>query len=138
VLATARAGKPIVFSRLDDLPPEASVDKAWYRAVGLRSHVGLPVLVAGELAAILGFGTLREERRWSEELVERLKLVAEIIGSALARKRAQEEVDRALEFERLLFDISAALLTESSNDRPRSTRRRSPSGCSSRSSGRCC
>lgn len=33
-LAMASAGKPVVFARLDDLPPEASVDKATYRASG--------------------------------------------------------------------------------------------------------
>ena len=63
-LARARAGLPIVFSRLEDLPPEARVERAWYGRHGLRSHVGLPVIVAGELIAILGFGVLHSERTW--------------------------------------------------------------------------
>ncbi|HXX86475.1 MAG TPA: ATP-binding protein [Casimicrobiaceae bacterium] len=116
VLATARAGKPIVFSKLDDLPPEASADKEGYRQLGLRSHVALPVLVAGELFAVLGLGSLQEERAWSDELVERLKLVAEIFASALARKGAHEDIDRALGFERLLVDISAGLLKRPADD----------------------
>jgi signal transduction histidine kinase len=116
VLATARAGRPIVFASLDDLPPEASEAKEWYARHGLRSHVGVPVLVAGELVAILGFGTLRAERAWAPELVERLRLVAEIFASALARKRAHEDIERALGFERLLADISASLVTQRYDD----------------------
>ena len=110
VLARMRAGMPIVFSRLNEMPPEASLDRAGYRRLGMRSHVALPVLVAGELVAVLGFATLREERTWSDELVGRLRLVAEVFASALARKRAHDDVERALGFERLLVDISATLL----------------------------
>ena len=116
VLARMRAGVPIVFSRLDELPPEASLDRASFLRIELRSHVALPVVVAGELVAVLGFATLREERTWSDELVSRLRLVAEIFASALARKRAHDDVERALGFERLLVDISATLLRESSGD----------------------
>ncbi len=86
------------------------MDRAGYQRIELRSHVALPVLVAGELVAVLGFATLREERTWSDELVGRLRLVAEIFASALARKRAHDDVERALGFERLLVDISATLL----------------------------
>lgn len=115
-LARARAGLPIVFERLEDLPEDASIEREWYGRHGLRSHVGLPVIVAGELFAILGFGTLRSERAWPGELLDRLKVVADIFGSALARKRAHEDVERALGFERLLVDISASLVTQRSGD----------------------
>src|SRR5437773_1839901 len=110
VLAMTRAGKPIVFSRLSELPPEAAEDRWSYEQTGLRSHVALPLIVAGELLGVLGFGTMRRERTWSADLVDRLRRVADIFANALARKRAQEDIDRALGFERLLADISASLL----------------------------
>lgn len=116
VLGMARARRPIVFSRLADLPAEAGADREWYARNGLRSHVGLPVLVAGELFAVLGFGVLRTEREWPSELVERLKLVGDMFGGALARKRAHEDIERALGFERLLADISASLVTQPLRD----------------------
>lgn len=123
VLARARAGLPIVFACLDDLPEEASIERAWYGRHGLRSHVGLPVIVAGELFAILGFGTLRSERAWPAELLDRLKVVADMFGSALARKRAHEDVQQALGFERLLVDISASLVKQRSEDADSALRR---------------
>src|SRR5206468_10562971 len=38
VLASMRAGRPLVFSRLDELPSEAALDRASYQSIGLRSH----------------------------------------------------------------------------------------------------
>lgn len=61
VLAMARAGKPIVFDRLDDLPPEAAVDKEGYRSIGLKAHIGQPILVGGETFGVLGFGCVCSE-----------------------------------------------------------------------------
>ena len=51
------------------------------------------MIVDGELYGGLSFGTVRRERTWPEELLERMGLLAQIFGSALARKRAQEELD---------------------------------------------
>jgi len=104
------ANRPIVFERLDDLPPEASVDRASYERIGLKSHVTMPMIVDGELYGGLSFGSVRRERTWPEPLLARMRLLAEIFGSALARKRVQEDLDRAIGFERLASGALASLL----------------------------
>ena len=116
VYAQAMAGKPIVFSRLEDLPPEASADRESYRGFGLRSHVGQPIVVAGRLYGVLGFGCLRSERTWSADDLERTHLLATIFAHALARVAAQEEVDRAVGFERLASSILASLVVTTPGD----------------------
>jgi signal transduction histidine kinase len=108
--ARLRSGLPVVFSRLDELPPEAVLDRQSYASLGLRSHVGMPVTVSGELVAVLGFGAIHAERTWGEDQLVRMRLLAELFGSALARKRAQDRIDQLLQFERLLADLSASLL----------------------------
>ena len=110
VLATMRAGRSVVFSRVDDLPADARVDKASYRRIGLKSHVSMPMIVAGEFQGVLSFGCLRREKNWPENLLGRLRLLAEIFANALARKHAQEELHHAFGFERLLADLSASML----------------------------
>ena len=105
-----RANQSVVFESLDDLPPEASFDRANWERVGLKSHVTMPMIVDGELYGGLSFGSVRRERTWPEELLERMRLLAQIIGSALARKRAQEELDQAIGFERLASAVLASLL----------------------------
>ncbi|MDN8618581.1 ATP-binding protein [Variovorax ginsengisoli] len=109
-LSMAIANRLVAFSRLDDLPPEASVDKASWRRVGLKSHVMVPIMVAGHLHGTLNFGSIRVEREWTDELLGRMRLLAEIFGSALARQRAEEEVERAIGFERLASSILASLV----------------------------
>ena len=110
VLEMALANKPIVFTRLDDLPPEAALDRETYRSIGLKSHVTMPIVVGGQLHGGLSFGCVREERIWPDALLIRMRLLAEVFGSALARKRAQEELDNAIGFERLASGILASLV----------------------------
>jgi signal transduction histidine kinase len=107
--AKASANEPVVFTSLGELPPEASIDKENWRRIGLKSHVMMPVAVAGELHGCLNFGCVRSERDWPDDLLARMRLLAEIFGSALARKRAQEELDLAVGFERLASNILASL-----------------------------
>ena len=105
-----RAGEALVFSHPDELPAEAELDREGYRAAGFGSHVGQPIMVAGQLFGVLGFGSLRYMRRWPDALVTRMRLLAEIYGNALARKQSQAELDRALGFERLASRLLASRL----------------------------
>ncbi len=91
------------------MPPEAELDRRGYAALGLRSHVGMPVMVSGELVAVLGFGAIGKERTWAPEVLARMRLLADLFGSALARNRAKERIDQLLRFERLLSDLSTSL-----------------------------
>lgn len=118
-LAKAMANEPIVFSCLDELPAEASLDKESWRGIGLKSHVMMPILIAGELYGSLNFGCVRRERSWPAELLPRLRLLSEIFGSALARKRAKEELDLALGFERLASSILASLVLSKAGEESR-------------------
>ena len=105
-----RRGEMVVFSHLDDLPPEAAVDKAAFRNIGLKSHVSIPLQIDGDLVGLLSFGTLRAEQVWPVELLERVRVIGEIFASVLARKRAQAEIEYLLGFERLLSEISASFV----------------------------
>jgi len=70
-LAKATANEPIIFSSLDELPPEASLDKENWRRIGLKSHVMMPIVVSGELHGSLNFGCVRSERSWPDDLRRR-------------------------------------------------------------------
>jgi len=73
----------------EDMPPEAARDIESLRHYGVKSSVVIPLSAGGgPLIGVLSFDTLREERDWPDELVNRLQLVAQIFSNALARKEA--------------------------------------------------
>jgi formate hydrogenlyase transcriptional activator len=85
------AGRIVACSSLEELPPEAAVDRETCRQIGVKSNLTIPLSVGGEPPiGILGLNTIRAERDWSQALVKRLQLVAQIFANALARRRAEE------------------------------------------------
>ena len=115
-LGLARAGQPVVFSRLDELPPQALQDKDTFGRIGLKSHVTMPMLVAGQLRGGLSFGALRCERPWPSELLRRMRTLADIFASMIARQHAERQRERVLEFERLASRTLRALLIAAPHD----------------------
>jgi FixJ family two-component response regulator/signal transduction histidine kinase len=110
-LRRLRAGHPIVAPRIDDLPQEAAVDKETWRRAGVKSNLTMPMTVAGGIEGMIAFGCLRREHDWTDELVERMRVLATIFGNALAHKRAREALDAAVEFEQTASNVMATLLT---------------------------
>ncbi len=90
------AGHTIRFSSLDELPPEAAADKDYLRSMGVKSIVSFPLIVGGKAMGVLSFGALKAERQWPEILVNRLRLIAEVFASALARRTSEAALHEAL------------------------------------------
>lgn len=88
-------GEAVVIASLDDLPGDAA-DRANMQAIGIKSNVSLPLTVDGQVVGALTFGVLREERYWPPEIVNRLRLVAQVFASALSRKRSDLALRSAL------------------------------------------
>ena len=102
-----RRGEIVVMDRIGDLPEEASVDKRFLQGLKTKSNLIIPLAVGGSPLGLLGFGAIRKERKWPDELVQRLKLVGEVFANALMRQRTDLELQERLKFERLLSDLSA-------------------------------
>jgi nitrogen-specific signal transduction histidine kinase len=96
--AKVLAGEIVVFSRAEDLPPEASKDLATARLHGIKAHVTIPLKINGVVVGSMSFTSWDSERAWVQGDLQRLKLIAELVGNALERKRASAE-HRRLETE---------------------------------------
>ena len=81
-------GHPFWFSSLDELPPEAAADRAFFEKHGPRSNLSFPLFVGGSAVGGLAFGTMQRECEWPEALRDRLAVVAHIFANALERKRS--------------------------------------------------
>jgi signal transduction histidine kinase/integral membrane sensor domain MASE1 len=82
--------RPVAFSSVADLPPEAARDAESLRRRGVRSNLVIPLVASGRVFGSLSFVTVSTERSWSRELVQRLHLVAEVLANALAQKEAND------------------------------------------------
>jgi signal transduction histidine kinase len=69
----------------------ASPERAFLEERGARSWLCVPLWRAGDRVGLLGFETMREERRWLADDLTLLRTAAEIFASALERARAAAE-----------------------------------------------
>ena len=103
------AGRIVAFSRLQELPEEAAVDRESARRLGIKSSLTLPLSVGGEPpVGALGLNALRAQRDWPDELVKRLQLVAQVFANALARKRHELNLRESEERLALAADSAGA------------------------------
>jgi hypothetical protein len=59
-------GQVVRFSRLDELPVEAAVDRRGYQSMGTRSYLSLPLSAGGPVLGVLSFDVVRGERSGEE------------------------------------------------------------------------
>jgi signal transduction histidine kinase len=120
---TLRRGEVVSFSRIDELPAAAAVDRANLRRVGTRSKICLPLRASGPMLGVLSLGAVRAERAWPDDLVERLHLLSAAFSNALERKRMELSLAERLRFERLLSSLSTAFSHLSAADFDREVQR---------------
>jgi PAS domain S-box-containing protein len=109
VLQEMVAGRTVVFSSAEELPPEAAVDRESCRRLGLKSNLTVPLSVgAASRLGVLGFNAVRVERDWPDGVVKRLQLVAQVFTNALARKRAEDALRESEERLALAADSAEA------------------------------
>jgi two-component system sensor kinase FixL len=89
-LGQVREGGIVAVARVEDVPEEAGPEKEYCRRHGIKSIIILPLEVAGSLLGVVSFACVRTQRDWSEELVQRLRLVGQIFANAILRSRAED------------------------------------------------
>jgi signal transduction histidine kinase len=79
------AGEAIIYSNADDV---ADIElKQFAKTYGPTANVTLPFDAGGRIVGAMSFGRFRGPREWPPKLVRRLRVVGQIIASALDRKR---------------------------------------------------
>jgi formate hydrogenlyase transcriptional activator len=97
-------GEVVTIAKMDDLPPEAARDREFFQLYHTKSTAIVPLMSGGILIGHMAFASLRQEREWTETLVKRLQVVANVFANAVARKRA----DQALKESEARLSLAAA------------------------------
>jgi len=86
---------PVRVSRRADLPPEAAGELAIWELMGIRSALALPVETGAQIRHLIVIQTVRREREWPDALVPRLRVLAELLAGALARRELLADLRQA-------------------------------------------
>ncbi len=117
VVANLEAGEPCCFASVNDLPER---DREAFRRCGLRSGAVVPVPATGEEGVLraLAFASTTREQIWTAAVVEQLRLVAGVVGQALARQASHVALQKANDEIRTLRDRLASNHVEHRRDVP--------------------
>ena len=104
------SGVPVCLATPDDLPAPAATDRQFLERRGIRSLAGLPLLTGGTSVGWLMLGTVRDGRSWPPPVIDQLRRIAEIIGSALARVQSDHAFRGAIDFDQAVAELAASLI----------------------------
>jgi PAS domain S-box-containing protein len=99
----------VIFSSIDEAPPEAGVDRKTWTEWGIRSNLVIPIHTGNSVTHAIGINSVKSERKWPEDVLPRLQLLGEIFVNSIERKRLQEQIEQALKFQEMLSVFSANL-----------------------------
>jgi formate hydrogenlyase transcriptional activator len=83
-------GQTLSISKMADLPAEAATDMENWRWYDTKSTISIPLSVGkGTIFGVLTFDSIREERKWTDEVIEEFQLIAQTFAQALVRKQSE-------------------------------------------------
>ncbi|MEP9412643.1 MAG: diguanylate cyclase [Candidatus Brocadia sp.] len=86
------AGRVIHIADVSKMPPEAAAEKEEFRRQSIKAILILPVYAEKELAGFVGFDNVVAIDPWHEEDIALLRIMAEIIGNAIARRQSEARI----------------------------------------------
>jgi signal transduction histidine kinase len=90
------AGAVVCWTSPDDLPPQASAERAVLGRLGVRSLAAIPLRDGDRPLGCLVFLSLHAERRWPAHVVQQLQTLAEPFSNALIRMRSAAVIESSV------------------------------------------
>ena len=89
-------GRPVLTSRMADLPADAAKDRESFRQLGgALSNMTVPIVSGSRVTHLVTLGSLRVERQWPREYPSRVRLLGEMIVNAVLKARAFRDLQSA-------------------------------------------
>ena len=93
-MAKVLNGEMVVFSDPADLGDDAVLERRYLEKEDIRAGIIVPLAISDVTFGAIAFSVLHSPRKWSALIVERLRLVAEILTNALTRKQSEIEAQK--------------------------------------------
>jgi len=110
-----RKRETIYISDLNELPLEAQAEKEILEPQQIKSLLVVPISYKNELFGYLGFDSVKQCKEWSADNIILLKMVADSIANAIARKRTYQTLQESEGYYRAIFEnkgLAMAIIDE--------------------------
>lgn len=97
-------GRVFAFSSIDELPPQARVEKEYYMKEGIRSGVRVPLDIEGTILGVLILDCCQGEKPWTDEEVQQIQFLGQTFTYALHRKYNEKRLRESEDKLRAIFD----------------------------------
>lgn len=95
-------GEVLALTSLEDLPPQAEVDRKSYESMGVKSTLMIPLFLGNNVRHFFAAQSVNVRRQWPQEIIVQFRLLGEMIVSAIRRRddeialrRAKDRLDLA-------------------------------------------
>jgi two-component system cell cycle sensor histidine kinase/response regulator CckA len=79
----------LVVPDVQALPPEAALDRARMEERQIRAFLAFPLKRNGQIFGFIGYSVMQQPRDWLADEIDLLKVLADVVASAVARKLAE-------------------------------------------------
>lgn len=116
IYSEIRRGQVVRLSIPSGSPDDSSADVRGLVKLGMVSTAVAPLVEGGVVKGGLSIGSVFQEHHWADELMPRLRLLADVFANALARQRAEQAAHRSAQDIR---SLAGRLLTAEEDERRR-------------------
>ena len=101
----------LIISSLDEFPDQAKAEQESCEHLGIRSVLWVPFDASELPKGFIALNSLVDEIEWNKLIVQRMRLVGEILGHVLSRHEAAQQIEKHQQFERLLAELSTTFIS---------------------------
>ncbi len=98
--------------RISDLPSWAEAERKLFESREIQSLLVVPIVHGNNLIGFLGFDSVNQEKYWSEDIIDLLRVIGDAIGNALVRNRMEKKLIKMYRRAEKEAQINAVLLKE--------------------------
>ena len=84
------SGEEVICESIDDFPKDAFQDRSSFIHLNLSASLVIPLMASGAVQGAMSFHMVRSARTWPEGVVAQVRIVAELLASALDRKQTDD------------------------------------------------
>ncbi len=116
MIRTIKAQETVIIGSVSDLPEEAVADQKIMQSTGIKSLILIPMVFQGSTNGMIGFDAVQNEKPWTEDIIALLKIVGDMLMTAIERKKAHNLLRQSENKYRNFFESSKDVLFFSSPD----------------------